>query len=535
MKKYNVIYLMMIALLTAGCEDFLEEQPKDEIALDQYFTAPEHARDAVNALYRTGAMDLYPGGVYSGAPIMFGPYITGFVDNDYKGQEVHVGYAQELTYNEGNLSTYFNNMWSNMYLGISRANTAIKYIPGIEELSEEASAQYMAEARFFRALNYFYLVRLFGGVPLITEPYESIGNLEMERSSLEAVYDLIVEDLKFGIDSGALNSGTILSNNGRITEEVAQTVLADVYLTMSGEAVRGSGEAVEGDYYAEAADAARAVINSGIYALIQHTFNEEGELVEEESAYNKIRMSTRPESEYIYYYEHQIGIDDSPYPSYSYPVSVSQDLAYSIVNNAYGPTDPLLNSYNPLKDLRIQEKQFFHSSDVLPSGEEIEFAVSPHIWKDEIALYETAQSEKATAIYTYSNVLLMAAEAIVKSEGVTSEAVEYLASVRERAYWQEDPAAIRTDLMSLSSQEFLEEVWKERLRELIFEFTVWFDVLRTGKFPVPAADGSGEIEFVDVVGATNAFGGTITETDLLLPIPELELQRNPALTQNPGY
>lgn len=524
MKNYNIFYLLIIVFFTTGCEDFLEETPVDEIALDQYFTEPEHARDAVNALYRTGAMQLYPGDIYAGTRIMFGPYVSGFVDNDYKGQEVHVGYAQELTYDETNLSLYFNGMWSDMYLGISRANTAIKYIPEVEGLSEGERSQYLAEAHYFRALNYFYLVRFFGGVPLITTPYESLGDLELERSSPGAIYDLIIEDLNFAVNG--LSNSTMPNNNGRITKGVAQTVLADAYLTRSGES--GDG----GDYYSEAAEAARNVINSGVYNLTQHTFNSNNELAENGSAYNKIKNSKLPENEFIYYYEYQIGIANSPYPAYSYPVSLSPEVSYAIVNNAYRPTTDLLNSYDEGQDLRIQEKQYFHSSDILPNGEEVEFQTAPHMWKDEEALYETALGDNATPIYTYSNVLLIAAEAIAKSEGVTSEAVNYLAQVRERAYWQEDSEAIRGSLLNLSEEEFVDEVLKERVRELVFEFTLWFDIVRTGKFPRSA---NGEINFVDVVGATNNFGGTFTETDLLFPIPELEMQRNPALTQNPGY
>lgn len=519
---------MIISLVTVSCEDFLEEVPVDEIALDQYFTEPEHARDAVNSLYRAGSMNLYPGDVYGGPRMMFGPWITGFVDNDFKGQEVHVVRAQELTYDETNLSSYFNGMWSDLYLGISRANTAIKYIPETPGLADAERSQYLAEAHFFRAMNYFYLVRFFGGVPLITEPYEGIENLEVERSSVEAVYSLIVEDLDFAINSGALDSSTLPNNNGRITQGIAQTILTDVHLNRSGAAVGG-------DFYAEAAQAARAVISSGVYSLYENSLDGDGELIAEQSAYNKIRETRIPADEYIFYYEYQIGISNSTYAAYSYPVSYSQEFAYAITNNVYLPTEPLLNSYDPEEDLRIQEGQYFHSSDVLPDGKEIEFPISPHMWKNEEALYETALDDNAVPIYTYANVLLMAAEAIAHSEGVTAEAVDYLAQVRERAYWQEDPATIRAELAGLSQQDFIDEVLEERVKELVFEFTLWFDIIRTRKFPVPAEDGSGEVNFVDVVGATNHFGGTFTEGDLLFPIPELEMQRNPSLTQNPGY
>jgi len=527
MKNYKIYYLLII-LFTTGCEKFLEEEPADEIALDQYFTQPEHARDAVNTLYRTGAMQLYTGEVYSGARIMFGPYITGFVDNEYKGQEVHVGYAQNLSYNQTNLSSYFNSMWSDMYLGISRANTAIKYIPEVEGLTEQESEQYLAEAHFFRALNYFYLVRFFGGVPLITTPYESLGELELERGSTGAVYDLIIEDLNFAINSNGLSVSSVPGNNGRISQGVAQTVLADAYLTRSG-------EAGDGDYYAGAANSARDIINSGVYNLTQHSFDSNGELTENGSAYNKNRKQRIVENEYIYYYEYAIGIGNNPYTQWTFPTALSPKMAYAIVNNAFAPTSDFINSYDPVRDLRIQEKQYFHSSVTMPDGEHLEFEVSPYYWLDEEAVFETALSERATPIYTYSNVLLIAAEAIAQSEGVTSEAVDYLMEVRERAYWNEDPAAIREALSELSADAFVEEVLKERIRELAFEFQIWFDINRTRKFPDPSSVQPGQIDFINVVGATNNFGGTITETDLLLPIPEMEMQRNSLLTQNPGY
>ena len=527
MKKLSIIYLGVL-LLASACEGFLEEKPKDEVASNQYFARPEHARDAVNALYRTGAMQFYEAqGSYAGSRIMFGPYLSGFVDNEYKGQEVHVQRGQNMTHDGLNLSSYFNSMWSDMYRGISRANNAIKYIPETPGLSEAQMNQYMAEAKFFRALNYYYLVRMFGAAPLITEPYESLDNLFLERTPASQVYALIIEDLESAIASGGLSGMSMVNSSSRITEAVAQTVLAEAYLTMSGAAV---GE----DNYAKSAQAVREIVSSGNYALVQHTRDGEGEIIENGSAYNKIKDREQVPSEFIYYYEYQTGIVNNIYPSWSYPSIVSPLLAYAIANNAYGPTDALIASYDPDEDLRVQEKQYFHSFIEL-DGEIVQFQRSPFMWEDQEAAYETALSDKDMPIYTYANVLLIGAEAIAKSEGVTAEAVDYLAQIRERALWKKSPAEIRSELSALSVDQFVEEVWKERVRELVFEFTIWFDVMRTRKFPKPANNGTGEIEFVDAVGASNFFNGSIKEQNMLFPLPEQELQRNPSLTQNPGY
>lgn len=527
MKKINIFYYLLLILVTVSCEEFLEEKPVDEVASNQYFQRPEHARDAVNALYRRGAMQMYETGVYSGARIMFGAYVSGFVDNDYKGQEFHVQRGQNIVFDGLNLSDYFNSMWSDIYAGISRANNAIKYIPTTPGLSESEANQYLAEARYFRAYNYYFLARMFGDVPLVTEPYESLENLFLDRTPVAQIYNLILEDLEFAINSGGLAQTSMVSNAGRITKGVAQTLLAEVNLTMSGAAVNDNR-------YSEAAQAAREVINSGIYSLVQHTRTGNGELAVNGSAYNKIKDSDQIPSEYIYIYEFDATIANNGYPALSFPVSIAPLVSYAITNNAYGPTADLLNSYNAEKDLRIQEKQYFHSSIVI-DGELVEFNTSPYMWMDETAIFGSAQSSRDIPVSTYADVLLIAAESIAKSEGVTDEAVGYLAQIRERAYWNQSSQEIRSELSSLSVDEFVEEVWKERVRELVFEYPIWFDVMRTRKYPQPVGDGSGDIEFVDAVGAANFFGATIKESTMLFPLPEQELQRNPSLTQNPGY
>src|SRR5690606_23452679 len=127
----------------------------DLIAPSQFFQNPDHAFNAVNALYRSGMPSLFGGGVYSGSRIMVGAYTSGLFDNEYKGQEVHVQHTQQLTMNPVNMSSFLGGIWRDLYLGISRANNAIKYIPETPGLSSADANTLLAEARFFRALNYY--------------------------------------------------------------------------------------------------------------------------------------------------------------------------------------------------------------------------------------------------------------------------------------------------------------------------------------------------------------------------------------------
>ncbi|SEK93467.1 RagB/SusD family nutrient uptake outer membrane protein [Parapedobacter koreensis] len=517
--------IVSLGLLTSSCSDFLTEIPKDEIAPSQFFTNPDHAYNAVNALYRTGAPSLFGGGVYSGSRLMFGPYTSGFVDNEYKGQEVHVQHAQQLTFNSINLSSYLGGMWRDLYLGISRANNAIKYVPQTPGLSEAEISRLTGEARFFRALAYYQLVRLFGGVPLITEPYESLENLYVERAPVDQIYGLITSDLEYATQQGQLANSRMSDNGNRITLGAAKALLAEVYLTMSG-------FPLQANRYADAAREARELINSGVYNLTQHGRNSQGEVDMANSAYNQARLADNLPNEHLYYFEYSVGIETSVYAQWAFPASVAPELAYAISNNAYSPTASLLRAYDADADLRRQEKQYFHTSFTEADGTVVNFQTAPYFWHDDQAAFETATSGKDLPILTYANVLLIGAEAIALSDGVTPEAVDYLAQVRARAYWKQTTEQVEATLANLTPQQFVEEVWKERLRELIFQFGLWSDIQRTRKFPVTQ---NGQISFVDVVGQQNSFGATYAEKHLLFPLPDDELQRNPALEPNPGY
>src|SRR5690606_7134822 len=161
-----------------------------------------------------------------------------------------------------------------------------------------------------------------------------------------------------------------------------------------------SGFPLQADEYAAAATAAKNVINSGVHSLVQHDLVG-GDLDPENSAYNKIRKGDNSLQEYIYYREYMVGISTSTYTAWTLPVSMAQYSEYAVTNSAYQPRPAFLEGYDAEEDLRIQEKQYFHSSRTLEGGEVVEFATAPYHWLDETAAFETASSGKDVPIYTY--------------------------------------------------------------------------------------------------------------------------------------
>lgn len=518
------------AVMVVSCDSFLDEKPKSSMSMDQNFSTPAHALSAVNALYRVGAPNFVAnGGVYGMQTAANGGYLSGFFDNEYKGQEIVCDYSQKLTLTGQNISNSLDPMWDECFTSINRANTAIRYIPETPGLSDTERATLIGEAKFFRAFNYFYLARTFGDVPLSLEPYESLEDIYRPRTATAEVYAQIVQDLKDAV--AALPAVAFCDNAHRISRYTAETVLAHVYLQMSGYPLQ-SGD------YANAASAARNVINSGKHRLIQH-----GD-TPEESAYNVIR-TVDDNPEYIYNLEFVTGITvnngrvQSSLPNVAATWSVYK---YSITNSGYRPVKEYMNIYDMDKDLRAQQDQFFsYTITYEKNGETIVFEIpenaSPaaHLWYEESAAMVTANCEKDFTIYRFAEVLLIAAEAIAQTEGVTAEAVKYLTDVRARAYTDTPRAEIEAQLSALSKDAFIQEVWMERMREFVYEFRIYDDIQRTRKYPVTSDSNRGTATFVDFVGATNPWGQTFRETHLLFPISANEIQRNPNLTQNPGY
>ncbi len=524
MKKFLILIAAFVVL--TACEDFLTETPKNQISVDQYFDKPEDARAAINALYRDGSgANSYDSGGFRGSNVMIGSFMSGLFDNEAKGERIEGQLAHSLQQDPINFDQYAGGWWNGLYRVINRANLAIARIPDIIGMNAAEQNRMLAEARYFRAHNYFTLVRFFGDVPLMLQPVAGLEGAFVSRESSAAVYSQIIEDLEWARDNGNLPNVPFGSgNNGRITHGTILATLADVNLQRAGHPLQ------QNDGYGQAAATARAIINSGVFSLVQH-----GADPMTQSAYNIMRTS-QTESEYIWSVEYDGDISSSQYPRITVPGAVRPPgIIYSRTLNMFRPITTMVNMYHTENDLRIQNRQMYATS-ITVDGTEIEFGeYVPYIWFEEGAVFGNARGTRNLNHVKYSEVLLIAAEAIARSEGVTAEAVRYLTDVRSRAYWTTDRAVIEASLSGLSADAFVEEVWKERYRELALDFKQWHDIQRTRKYPVTNPANPGVVQFVDVIGADNNWGVQYRERDLLYPIPDAEMQRNENLVQNPGY
>ncbi|ANH83920.1 hypothetical protein A8C56_13390 [Niabella ginsenosidivorans] len=243
MKKLAVIYIttVLILLLVTGCRKFLDLQPQSEISDPTYWQTKKDFQLAANWFYANTLDD--PNYNDNMSDISFG---TG-VDAVSSGTNV----APEQ---DGN--------WDNAYRDIRNANKLI--LQGENASIKEQIAAYLGEGYFFRAYDYFKLVRLFGGVPLINKVLlPSDPEVYEARAARAVVIDSILSDLDRAI--GYLPAKPD-AETGRICKEAALALKARICLFEgTWRKYHGAGDADV--LLDEAVTASKKVIDSKAYSL----------------------------------------------------------------------------------------------------------------------------------------------------------------------------------------------------------------------------------------------------------------------------
>ncbi|MEX0779055.1 MAG: RagB/SusD family nutrient uptake outer membrane protein [Balneolales bacterium] len=494
----HLIICWVILIFASGCEDFLTQTDPTSFTMNNYYTQPEHAESAVNAIYQD--LRAVRGGGFNGAAWMMTEFQTGLANTEL-GQADNSIIIRNLQNNSDN--GYGNSYWNSHYQGIANANVAIENIPNVE-MNEDQKNRLLGEARFLRALYYYNLVRLFGEIPLVLEPINlNSDDFYPEQASIADIYDAIVADLIWSETSGLPS----IDENGKVSLGATKSLLSSVYLTMAGFPLNGGST-----YYELARDKAEEVMISDDYYLFD--------------SYADLRSNeTKNIGEHIFMVQFDRNISNHnglQYVLIPYNQGVS---LYSAETGGIFAQREFVESYEE-GDKRTEEKQFYYRSftTVADRSVTIDDLGGWYIykWMDPEAHVTTAMSDLNWPELRYAEILLIYAEAANEVDGPTGAAYEAVNAVRTRA---ELP-----DLSGLSQEEFREAIWKERFHELSFENKTWYDMVRLRK-----ALNTNTGEFEDYVGHTFVYGPTLQERELLFPIPANEIRNNENLTQNPGY
>lgn len=496
-KKRNLtLIISLIFIIGTGCENFLSHNDPSNLDTDNFFRDASSAEAIVNSVYQS----LYP--MYTSQAWLITELRTGATNTFFTGDAGFPDFRDsrllQMTSDHPSLQV----IWQSHYRGIANANLAILEIPEIQ-MDEGLKSRLLGEVRFLRAYYYFNLVRIFGEVPLITQPVDlGSADLHPSNASIENIYDLIVEDLIFAENAGLpFNDET-----GSVTTGAIKSLLSSVYISMAGFPLEYGVE-----YYELAKDKAQEVINSQEYSLFD--------------SYDAFRDESRDNTgEHIFMV--QFHPTEQPFNSLQsamipYRLDISR---YSFEAGMIFAENEFVESYES-GDKRTNEGEFFFTEYSLAADRSVTVDFGGYYFYkffNENAHLNTAYSGLNWQIIRYSDVLLNYAEASNEVLGPNSDSYEAINKIRRRADVPE--------YTELTQSEFREAIWRERWHEQIFEGELWFKMLRTRKV-FNIIDGS----FNDFIGHSFVTGETLGERELVFPIPTSEIRNNENLVQNPGY
>ncbi|MEJ7779005.1 MAG: RagB/SusD family nutrient uptake outer membrane protein [Daejeonella sp.] len=223
-----VLIVIAVQFLGSCTKDFLEVAPRGTQIESNYYKNPEEAFNGLIATYDPVGWEGFNGNAnFIALNIASDDHLSGG-SSSTDGYSYQVWHTYTLTATDGPQISF----WSRNFAGISRANTLISKLESkIPGLSEALTKRYLAEAKFLRAYFYFDLVRLFGRVPLFTEPLSTEKIYEVEQVSPSETYAQIEKDLKEAIDEPNLpNTVQATTEGGRVTKGAAKALLGKVYL-----------------------------------------------------------------------------------------------------------------------------------------------------------------------------------------------------------------------------------------------------------------------------------------------------------------
>jgi starch-binding outer membrane protein, SusD/RagB family len=493
LRRKTALVGCLTALSFGGCSKFLEPNPTDVLAPENFYQSRADAISAVNSVYAQTVWTYfwywYESDVASDDILATANY----------GPDGH----QLASYTFDPTLWSINDLWSNAYITINRANIVLDRVPPIAMDVTERN-RVLGEAHYLRALMYFELVRMFGDVPLIEHEAKSVADAQIPRSPAATVYALIVKDLQTAMtDLPPSYSGPDL---GRATSGAATSLLAKAYLNQKD--------------YNNAAKYAGQVMSSGRYSLNARWLDNFAIALE----------FTNPESIYEINYgapEQTAGVVGSVQTLFSLPSGFPGGDAYGLML-----VNPQLVALYASNDQRGKGATYMTSPYTDASGRTATWGVPNgaafHKWLDEtnskdMTARSWQQQPNNWIIQRYADVLLIYAEAVNSGGTPTNGTAESaLNQVRTRA-------GIPV-VAGLVPGALTDTIRVERRREFAFEGQRWFDLSRWGILDATIKAKTAQMQTLQP-GETQVHGVPSN----LFPIPIGQINSNSQLTQNPGW
>ncbi|MGZ3853207.1 MAG: RagB/SusD family nutrient uptake outer membrane protein [Flavisolibacter sp.] len=571
--RYLLLPIGLVLFFQFSCNKALDLKPINEISDADYWKSPDQFKLAANAFYG---------------------YLRTFTDimndNPHSERRADLLYTRDganpfssgsntIPLTDANWNTGYNRIRDVNYL-LSKAT---------EYSNQTAIAQYIAEAKFFRAYVYFDLLQQYGGVPIITTPL-SVNSPELQspRNTRDEVVDFIVKDLEDAIAVLPLESAIAATDKGRVSKGAAQSFLARVTLYEGTWQEFRNNAARANTLLDKAISNSNAVITSGQYqlfapAILGDSAQKYMFILEDEKS-NPASLGKSANKEYILANR------------YSYTQrQIRFNVTKTCLNNVFWGTKKLVDMYlckdglpidkSPLfqgyattrseyanRDSRLQYSFMIDGnyywdnnnpgSRVTWTGDALDIANSrgvnnnatnsgygPQKWCTERRLNDNEEGYDYPVV-RYAEVLLTYAEAIFERNGAITDADldKSLNLVRNRI--NKTMPKLSNAFVSNNGLDMRTEIRRERNIELFFE---GFRVDDLKRWKTAQTEMPKDLQGITWTGtqwqtkwpgiASQVVNGVLrlqtgrtwSDRNYLLPIPSQQIALNPNLTQNPGW
>lgn len=475
MKYFTGCLLALLAL--ASCQGILDKEPIAILDAGSFFKTEADAVQALNAAYQPLLLSNDNKNYYwAMAEVASDEAITGG-----DGSRPGITEMEALTFTPR--TEEFNDFWKLQYKGITQCNLVLDHVPAIA-MDETRRNSIIGEALFLRAYYYFLLTQVFGDVPLFTTvaPPEA---LKAPRTPKAEIYAQIIADCDRA--GGYLPVKNVASETGRATKGAAFALAAKTYLYEKN--------------WAKTLEYVAKVKALGVYSLMPDYVD-------------NFRKYTQNNAESVWEIQHQnleLGVGNflnQWWASKKYEGYGFAEVTQSFID-AFEPNDPRR------KFTAAMNNEDYFGVVYKPSFSSTKYSVRKYLQAKDSVTQKADGDINYTAI-RYAEVLLWEAEAYTEL-GQVAEAQAPLEQVRARARAQAtDPLTTLPAVTTLDQQTMREAVRHERQVELGFEMHRYFDLVRWGI-------------------AAQVLPGFQVGKHELFPLPQTEIDLNPALVQNPNY
>ena len=590
--KANLVFFTAVLLLGTSCEKYLDQVPDDRITIEQVFQ-------------KKGPSEQYLANIYSYVE----DYGNMHQDAPWEGNsdEMDVTWTAYPTYalNIGNIgpSNALFDKWGNYYKGIRSATYFMNHIDGNAEIlalnGQQQIDQYKAEARFLRAYYYFLLMRQYGPVILAGDTEIPIDapatQMQFPRSTYDECVDYVVSELDAAaavLPRQASNNGQVSDRElGRATVGMALAVKSRLLLYAASPEFNGNSDLAnfknfdgkvlinqtyDKEKWKRAADAAKAVIDLGLYDLYKDPSNDPLKSYQGvfSVSWNKEQIFSRNKNNLTTYDVHCMpriagGWDgygatqeqvDAYFMSDGKPIkesSLYSENGFTNINgiqvyNMYMNREPRFYASITYNNAVFQGGKmtapapitFYASGPNGKNGHPTDWSRTGYLVRKNVASQTNigsggngARQERALILFRLGEIYLNYAEALNEYDPGNPDILKYLNLIRERAGVPQYGSA---DLPVPPSQlDMQTRIRQERRVELAFETHRWFDI-RRWKI---AQDVMGDMHGMDVNKDDNSFYNRVVASKHLFrypascffPISQYDLDRAKLLVQSPGW